>query len=47
MLMQNIRRSTRKHRKVLIFVVILLAVGLVGSFAVWNSTIMATAALKT
>ncbi|NLF79764.1 MAG: hypothetical protein GX572_01065 [Clostridia bacterium] len=35
--MQKIRRATRKHRKVLLIVVIVLAVGLVGSFAVWNS----------
>jgi len=35
--MQRIRRATRKHRKVLLIVVIILAVGLVGSFAVWNS----------
>ena len=35
--MQNIRRSTKKHRKLLIVIVIVLTVGLVGSFAVWNS----------
>lgn len=35
--MQNIRRSTYKHRKILIVVVALLCVGLVGSFAMWNS----------
>lgn len=37
MFMQRIRRATKKHRKVLTIVVILLMVGLVGSFAVWNS----------
>lgn len=37
MLMQNIRRATKNHRKALIIVVALLAVGLVSSFAVWNS----------
>lgn len=37
MFMQKIRRMTKKHRKVLTVVVILLMIGLVGSFAVWNS----------
>ncbi len=37
MFMQRIRHATIKHRKVLIVVVILLAVGLVGSFAVWGA----------
>jgi len=36
-LMQKIRKSTMKHRKLLIAVVVILAVGLIGSFAVWNS----------
>lgn len=40
MFMQKIRRATKKHRKVLTVVVILLLVGLVGSFAVWNSNSM-------
>jgi len=35
--MQNIRRSTKKHRKVLLAVVLLLMLGLVGSFATWGS----------
>ena len=35
--MQNIRRATRKHRRVLLVVVILLMLGLVGTFATWNS----------
>lgn len=38
MFMQNIRRATKKHRKLLLTVVILLMVGLVGSFATWNSS---------
>ena len=37
MFMQNIRRATKKHRKVLLAVVLLLMLGLVGSFATWNS----------
>lgn len=37
MFMQSIRRSTKRHRKVLFGVVILLMLGLVGSFATWNS----------
>ena len=37
MFMQNIRRATRKHRKLLLVIVILLCVGMVGSFAVWGS----------
>ncbi|MDO4580959.1 MAG: hypothetical protein Q4B96_00030 [Bacillota bacterium] len=37
MFMQKIRKSTRKHRKLLIGVIILLMIGLVGSFAVWGS----------
>gem|GEM_PF-2235796 len=37
MFMQDIRRATKKHRKVLLAVVVLLMVGLVGSFATWNS----------
>lgn len=37
MFMQKIRQSTKKHRTVLLIVVILLAIGLVGTFAVWNS----------
>ena len=37
MFMQNIRRATRKHRKLLLAVVILLCVGMVGSFATWGS----------
>jgi len=32
--MQNIRRATKKHRTVLLVVVIILAIGLVGSFAI-------------
>jgi tetratricopeptide (TPR) repeat protein len=35
--MQRIRRATKKHRKVLLAAVIILTIGLVGSFAVWNS----------
>lgn len=42
MLMQKIRRWTKKHRTVLIVVVCLLAIGLVGSFAVWNSDIFSS-----
>ena len=37
MFMQNIRRATKKHRKVLLVVVVLLMFGLVGSFATWSS----------
>ena len=37
MFMQKIRHATYKHRTVLIVVVVLLAVGLVGSFAVWGA----------
>ena len=37
MLMQKIRRSTQNNRKILLIIVAILAVGLVGSFAVWNS----------
>lgn len=37
MFMQKIRHATTKHRTVLIVVVALLAVGLVGSFAVWGA----------
>lgn len=37
MFMQKIRKSTYKHRKVLVVVIALLCVGLVGSFAIWNS----------
>ena len=37
MFMQDIRRATKKHRKVLLAVVILLMIGLVGSFATWNA----------
>ena len=37
MFMQNIRRATRKHRKLLLAIVILLCVGMVGSFATWGS----------
>ena len=37
MFMQSIRRATKKHRKVLLAVVILLLVGLVSSFGIWNS----------
>ena len=37
MLMQKIRRATKKHRKIIMAVVVLLIIGLVGSFAVWNS----------
>jgi tetratricopeptide (TPR) repeat protein len=35
--MQNIRRATRRHRKILLAVVMLLMLGLVASFAVWGS----------
>jgi tetratricopeptide (TPR) repeat protein len=35
--MQKIRRATKKHSKLLIVIVVLLAIGLVGSFAVWGS----------
>ena len=37
MFMQKIRHATYKHRTVLIVVVVLLAIGLVGSFAVWGA----------
>lgn len=37
MFMQKIRHATTKHRTVLIVIVALLAVGLVGSFAVWGA----------
>lgn len=37
MFMQNIRRATKKHRTLLTVIVILLMVGVVGSFAVWDS----------
>ena len=37
MFMQKIRRSTKKNRTILLIVVAILAVGIVGSFAVWNS----------
>ena len=37
MFMQKIRRSTKKNRTILIVVVALLTLGIVGSFAVWNS----------
>lgn len=37
MFMQSIRHATKKHRKVLLAVVILLLLGLVGSFATWNA----------
>ncbi|MDO4732605.1 MAG: hypothetical protein Q4B50_03715 [Bacillota bacterium] len=37
MFMQKIRRSTKKNRTILLIVVALLAIGIVGSFAVWNS----------
>ncbi|MEG1537060.1 MAG: hypothetical protein RR387_02100 [Clostridiales bacterium] len=37
MFMQRIRKATKKNRGVLIVVVALLTVGLIGSFAVWNS----------
>ena len=37
MFMQDIRRATKKHRTVLLVVVIILMLGLVGSFATWNS----------
>ena len=37
MFMQKIRKSTQKNRTILIIVVAVLTVGLVGSFAVWNS----------
>lgn len=36
MFMQKIRRATKRHGKLLLAVVIILAVGLVGSFAVWG-----------
>ncbi len=36
--MQKIRQSTKKHRKLLIVIVVLLMVGVVGSFAVWDSS---------
>lgn len=38
MFMQKIRRSTKKHRKLLIVIVVLLMIGVVGSFAVWDSS---------
>ena len=37
MFMQKIRKSTQKNRTILIIVVAVLTIGLVGSFAVWNS----------
>lgn len=37
MFMQKIRRTTQKNRTILIIVVAVLTIGLVGSFAVWNS----------
>ena len=37
MFMQKIRRSTKKNRTILLIIVALLAIGIVGSFAVWNS----------
>ena len=37
MFMQKIRRMTKKNKKGLIVVVALLTIGLVGSFALWNS----------
>lgn len=39
MFMQKIRHATKKHRTVLIVVVALLAVGIVGTFAVWDSNV--------
>ncbi len=38
MFMSDIRRATQKHRKALLVVIIILAVGVVGSFAVWGSS---------
>lgn len=37
MFMHRIRRATKKHRKVLFTVIILLAIGVVGAFSVWDS----------
>ncbi len=37
MFMQRIRRATYKHRKLLIVVVAVLCIGMVSSFAYWNS----------
>ncbi len=37
MFMQRIRQGTKKHGKLLIVIVVILAVGLVGSFAVWGA----------
>ncbi|GEM_PF-2543768 len=37
MFMQNLRKATQKHRKLLIIVVVLLGASMVGTFASWNS----------
>lgn len=37
MFMTKLRRATKKYRWVLIIIVIALAIGLIGSFATWNS----------